>query len=89
MCSFHVIITRVADTSERHAMGGASQVGKVTTSHTFTGYHDARREADAWNHAGEFARFGASDWSAEVHPGPAPAEPCGIKNCSVLTPHTH
>jgi hypothetical protein len=87
--SHHVIITRVADSSARHAMGGRSEVGKITTTRTYHSEADARREADAWSHAGDYARFGPSDWTAEVKPGPAPAASCGIEVCSVLTEHKH
>ena len=89
MSSYHVIITRVADSSARHHLGHPSQVGRVTTTRTFHSEQDAARERDAWSHAGEYARYGASDWTGEVKPGPAPAAPCGVKVCTVLTGHRH
>jgi hypothetical protein len=87
--SYHVIITRVTDSSARHAMGHRSQVGRVTRSRNFSSEKDAERERDAWSHAGEYAHYGQSDWTAEVRHGPAPDAPCGIKVCTVLTEHKH
>ncbi len=89
MTSHHVIITRVTDSSARAQLGHRSQVGRVTTSRTFHDETAAQRERDAWAHEGEFAHYGASDWTAEVRPGPAPAAPCGIKVCTVLSEHRH
>ena len=89
MDSFHVIITRVADSSAWCAATGRSHAGRVTTTRTFRSEQDAARERDAWAHAGEYARYGVSDWTGEVRPGPAPAAPCGVKVCTVLTEHKH
>ncbi len=71
---WHVKRTRTADTSARHAMGHPSEAGKVGYSKTFRSQAAAQREADAWNGAGDFAKHGPADWTAEVIPGRAPSE---------------
>lgn len=74
--SHHVKITRAG-------------TGRVFVSRTFRTESAAQREADAWNHAGEFARYGQTAFSAEVMPGPSPAAPCGIRVCTMISPHRH
>jgi hypothetical protein len=86
---YYARITRSLDNSAAAASGRPSQVGAVTVSRSFPTEAEASREADAWAHRGEYARFGPSDWTAEVVPGGAPAAPCGIRVCTRITPHTH
>ena len=68
--SYYVKRTKVRDTSAAHAqLGFPADTGKVGYSRNFATQAEAQREADAWSNAGEYARHGASDWSAEVLPG--------------------
>ena len=73
--SWHVKRTRVADTSTEHELGGPDQTGTVRYSKTFRSQPAAQREA-----AGDYARHGPTDWTAEVAAGPPPGPPkcyCG------------
>jgi hypothetical protein len=75
--SCHVIRTRITDPAD------------ICTTRTFRDSRQAQREADAWAHAGDYARYGASPWTAEVRPGPAPMAPCGVRVCTRLSGHRH
>ena len=77
---WHVRRERVKDTSVSFTQGGvpaAPGVGSAQYSRTFRTEQAAQREADAWNGAGDFAKYGPTDWQATVHEGRAPrqAEP--------------
>jgi hypothetical protein len=74
---WHVRRERVTDTSVSFAQGGvpaAPGVGSAQYSKTFRTERAAQREADAWNGAGNFAKHGPTDWTAEVKPGRAPRQ---------------
>lgn len=74
---WHVQRERVTDTSVSFTQGGVPAtpgVGSVRHSRTFRSERAARREADAWNGAGDFARHGPTGWQAEVKPGRAPRQ---------------